>query len=100
MDDEVALGPEGNPLCWDAATSTYGTTQYFAKAYPGPRMLEVLHGVACPPDPETGLPGTCTDQAVVSSICPRQVTDSAKLDYGYRPVIRALLLNVSTRLVK
>lgn len=97
-DDVGVLGPEGNPLCWDG--TQYSTTQYYAKAYPGPRMLEVLHGVACPPDPETGMATECTDQAVVSSICPRQVTDNKKLDYGYRPVIRALLLNVSTKLVR
>jgi hypothetical protein len=97
--DEIGvLGPEGNPLCFDG--EAYTTVQRYAKAYPGPRMLEVLHGVACPPDPMTKMPGDCTDQAVVSSICPRQVTDPTKLDYAYRPVIRALLLNVSTRLVR
>jgi hypothetical protein len=97
--DEVGVaGPQGNPLCFDG--TAYTTVQHYAKAYPGPRMLELLHGVACPPDPATGMPSTCTDQAVVSSICPRQVTDPNRLDYGYRPVIRALLLNVSTKLVK
>ncbi|HEX2732372.1 MAG TPA: hypothetical protein VHM70_12230 [Polyangiaceae bacterium] len=102
-DPEMNLpGPEGNPLCWDATTQTYTTNQVYAKAYPAPRMLELLHGVACPPIPNSDpkMNEACTDQAVVSSICPRQVTDKKKLDYGYRPVIRALLLNVSDRLVR
>jgi hypothetical protein len=89
---------EGNPLCYDQATGSYGTTQHFAKAYPAPRMLEVLEGVSCPPDLAEGA--ACTDQSVVASICPRQVNDSTKQDFGYRPVIRALLLNVAKRIVR
>ncbi len=89
---------EGNPLCYDQATGSYGTTQYYAKAYPGPRMLEVLRGVSCPPDLQAGE--ACTDQSVVASICPRQLNDETKQDYGYRPVIRALLLNVAKRIVR
>jgi hypothetical protein len=98
--EEGELGPDGNPLCYDAATQTYGTTQYYAKAYPSPRMLEVLSGVSCPPDPTTLQPTECTDQSVLASICPRQLTDPTKLDYGYRPVIRALLLNVAEQIVR
>jgi hypothetical protein len=89
---------EGNPLCYDQASATYGTTQYYAKAYPGPRMLELLEGVSCPPDLDEGA--ACTDQSVLASICPRQTTDPTKQDFGYRPVIRALLLNVAERLVR
>ncbi len=93
--DRVENYYEGNPLCYDAATQTYGTTQYYAKAYPGPRLLEVLKGVSCPDEGED-----CTDQSVLASICPRQITDETKQDYGFRPVIRALLLNVAKRIVR
>jgi len=79
---------EGNPLCYDSETGTYDEVQRYAKAYPAPRMLEVLRGVSCPGD------GVCTDQAVVASICPRQLLDPSAPDYGYRPVVRALLLNL------
>jgi hypothetical protein len=90
---------DGNPLCYDSESGTYGTTQYYAKAYPSPRMLEVLKGVSCPPDPNGGEV-TCTDQSVLASICPRQISDGNLQDFGYRPVIRALLLNVAKRIVR
>lgn len=80
---------EGNPLCYDAETGTYDQVQRYAKAYPAPRMLQVLKGVSCPPEASE-----CTDQSVVASICPRQLTDPSAPDYGYRPVVRALLLNL------
>jgi hypothetical protein len=81
-----------NPLCMappaagGAPTGMYGTTQYFAKAYPSPRVIEVLKGVG--------------RQGLLASICPRQVKDRNKPDFGYRPVIRALLLNASTALIQ
>ena len=71
-----------NPLCWDAATSTYTTVQRYAKAYPGTRVMEVVRDVG--------------PQGVLASICPKQTTVSDQQDYAYRPVIRALLLNVGT----
>jgi hypothetical protein len=69
-----------NPLCL-AADGTYGTTQYYAKAYPGTRIMEVVRGME--------------DQGVLGSICPRNATDPSRPDYGYRPPIRALLLAVA-----
>lgn len=76
----------GNPLCRDPETGEYGTVQHFAKAYPAPRVLQVLNGVG--------------DQGLVASICPRQTDDPSKPDFGYRPVIRALLLNAARVLPK
>jgi len=77
---------EGNPLCWDGATSAYGTQQYFAKAFPPPRILSVLKGVGA--------------QAVVSSICPKNMTDPAARDFGYRPVIGTFVKEAATVLIK
>jgi hypothetical protein len=64
-----------NPLCQGALG--YSTTQLRAKAYPGLRELEVLQGL--------------NDQAVVASICPANVTDESRADFGYRPAVDALV---------
>ncbi len=80
-DDGTIDQATGNPLCRDPESGQYGTTQYFAKAYPAPRMFEVLRGMG--------------EQGVLSSICPRNATDQELQDYGYRPAIRALLLAVA-----
>lgn len=71
----------GNPLCL-APDGTYGTTQYRAKAYPSPRVMEVVRGME--------------DQGVLGSICPRNADDPSRQDYGYRPPIRALLLGLAS----
>ncbi|WP_437806644.1 hypothetical protein [Sorangium sp. So ce1078] len=61
------------------------TTQYKAKAYPGIRELQLLRSLG--------------DQGITGSICPAQTSDplSENGDYGYTPVIRAVLdrLNAS-----
>lgn len=61
-----------SPLC-EAPTGANGTTQYFAKAYPGLRQLELARQLG--------------DQAVVGSICPSQLADTGSADYAYRPVV-------------
>jgi hypothetical protein len=70
----------GNPLC-RASDGTFGTTQYYAKAYPGPRLMEVVRGMQ--------------DQGILGSICPQNGTDPTRPDFGYRPPIRALLLGLA-----
>jgi hypothetical protein len=67
----------GNPLCQNATTGAYSTTQGGAKAYPGLRQLEVLQGLG--------------QQAIVGSICPANTSDKTRIDYGYRPVISAIV---------
>jgi len=66
-----------NPICQDPASGTFSTTQRRAKAYPGLRELEVLRGLG--------------EQAIVGSICPANSRDTARADYGYRPVISAIV---------
>jgi hypothetical protein len=66
-----------NPLCQNAQ-GAYTTTQLRAKAYPGIRILQVLRGIEA-------------SQAIVASICPANVTDKNRDDYGYSPAIRALV---------
>jgi hypothetical protein len=65
-----------NPLCQNAQ-GAYANVQLRAKAYPGPRILQVLRGIG--------------DQAVVGSICPAQTTSTAREDFGYTPAINAIL---------
>jgi hypothetical protein len=64
------------PLC-QSPQSGYGNTQSSGKAYPGTRILQVLQGLG--------------DQAIVGSICPANVTDLHKDDFGYSPVVRAVI---------
>jgi hypothetical protein len=71
------LGDVQNPLCQNAQ-GAYTTTQLRAKAYPGIRVLQVLRGIEA-------------SQAIVASICPANVTDKTRDDYGYSPAIRALV---------
>ena len=66
-----------NSLCQERTTGAYSTTQSGAKAYPGLRQLEVLKGLG--------------QQAIVGSICPANTRDKTKADYGYRPVIAAIV---------
>jgi hypothetical protein len=66
-------GTASNPLCDPKRPNV----QIYAKAYPGVRELEVLRGVG--------------KQGIVGSICPAQLADTSKADYGYRPAIGALV---------
>jgi hypothetical protein len=71
---------DNNPLCQDPKTGTYGVEQFFAKAYPGTRELEVLRGFG--------------KNAIVASICARNVdvaTKDTAQDYGYRPAVDAVV---------
>lgn len=76
---QVADYATGNPLCL-APDGSYGTTQYRAKAYPGPRLMQLVRDMG--------------PQGVLGSICPRNALDPNGQDYGYRPPIRALLLGL------
>ncbi|HKQ71069.1 MAG TPA: hypothetical protein VJT73_17100, partial [Polyangiaceae bacterium] len=66
-----------SPLCQNPTTGAYGTTQYRAKAYPAVRELQVLQGIG--------------EQGIVASICPANVNDPSRRDYGYRPAVDAIV---------
>ena len=71
-------GELDRPLCeQQPGVSTPGTTQYWAKAYPGGRHLEVLKGYGA--------------NSIVASICARNVDNPNAADYGYRPAIAAIV---------
>jgi hypothetical protein len=71
-------GEVDRPLCEEEpGNGNPGTTQYWAKAYPGGRHLEVLKDYGA--------------NSIVASICARNVDDPAAADFGYRPAIAAIV---------
>jgi hypothetical protein len=79
-------GQQAKPLC-QASDGSYGMVQRFGKAYPGIRPLQVLKQI----DDING-------NAVVTSICPRNVSDDTRQDYGYNPAMSALVALLKNRL--
>jgi hypothetical protein len=86
---------DDNPLCQNSSgpdgPGKYGTTQYFAKGYPGLRELQVLK--------DFGKNG------VVASICARNLDagdsgTSPAQDYGYRPAVDAIIDRLKTQLAQ
>ena len=66
------------PLCQNPADNSYGTTQYFAKAYPGLRQLQVLKDYG--------------SNSIVASICPKVTTGSdTDPSFGYNPAVGAII---------
>ncbi len=68
-----------SPLCQNGAGAPQENTQYFAKAYPGTRFLEVMKGIG--------------DSAVVTSICPQNAIFADPTDHasGYNPNMAAAI---------
>jgi hypothetical protein len=64
------------PLCQPPAGGAAEATQYFGKAYPGLRPLEVLKGIG--------------DSAIVASICPKVLAEEQP-GYGYEPAVDAII---------
>ena len=73
------------PICEATPGSgVFGTTQFWAKAFPGLRPLAVLRGMG--------------ENGIVSSICARNTTDEARPDFGYRPAVEALIEQLKRKL--
>lgn len=76
------------PLCErQPGVSPAGTTQYWAKAYPGLRQLQVLHDFG--------------ENSIVASICARNVdisTRDTRADFGYRPAVDTIVERLKERL--
>jgi len=85
--DCFAEEADRNPsVCNPPGGGPAGTTQYYAKAYPGLRELTVAK--------ELGR------RTVLGSICARNTTDDSRSDYGYEPVFDALGQRLAATLVK
>lgn len=75
--------PKNRPLCNAPGGGAAGLTQYYAKAYPGLRLLQTLRDFG--------------DNSIVASICPK-VTDPATVTggdqnaaFGYNPAVAAII---------
>lgn len=67
-----------NPLCAiDPGTGQRTALQIKAKAYPGVRELNLLRDLS--------------SQGIVGSVCPKQLDDITRADYGYRPAIGSII---------
>jgi hypothetical protein len=70
--------PRNRPLCQPAGGAETGTTQYFAKGYPGLRHLQILHDLG--------------PRGITGSICPKvSVGTPTSPAYGYNAVANATL---------
>jgi len=76
--DELA---RNRPLCQPPGGGAAQATQYFGKAYPGLRPLEVLKGIG--------------ESAIVASICPK-VLSEGEPGYGYEPAVDAIVDRLKT----
>jgi hypothetical protein len=71
-----------NPLCEpDPSKGGNRTLQVRAKAYPGIRELQLVKALGA--------------QGIVGSICPAQLANPSKADFGYRPAIQAVLARLT-----
>jgi hypothetical protein len=78
-------GDNDRPLCEETpGESPAGTTQRWAKAFPGLRQLEVLRGLG--------------EQAALGSICARNTSEPAQPDFAYRPALAGVLERLEARL--
>lgn len=69
---------KNSPLCNPPGGGAPDTIQYYAKAYPGTRLLHTLRDFG--------------DNSIVASICPRQTSgDEAAPAYGYNPAVASLV---------
>jgi hypothetical protein len=81
--DNVAS--RNRPLCQPPSRGPAGTQQYFAKAYPGSRHLELLKRLG--------------PRGVVGSICPKSTSgDQTTSGYGYNAVMDATVLRLRAML--
>ncbi len=77
--------PKNRPLCNPPGGGAAGTTQYYAKAYPGTRHLQVLRDFG--------------PNAIVASICPKVTTgDKTSPSYGYNPAVGAIIARLKEAL--
>lgn len=82
--DASAVTAANSPLCQPPGGGPAGTTQYYAKAYPGLRELDVVRDLG-----ERGVP---------TSICAKTLASSSDADFGYAPAFDALLRRVAAGL--
>ncbi|MGK4005046.1 hypothetical protein WMF31_20635 [Sorangium sp. So ce1036] len=78
---DCAAADNDSPVCEVNPDGGGRTLQVRAKAYPGLRELDLMRRLG--------------DRAIPASICPAQLDDATRADYGYRPTVRAILDRLS-----
>lgn len=78
--------PYSRPLCNPPGGGAAATTQYYGRAYPALRELEVAQQLG--------------RRTVLGSVCAKNTQDDTGTDYGYRPVFGALGQRIASTLVK
>lgn len=77
--------PKNRPLCNPPGGGAATTTQYYGKAYPAPRILQVIRGLG--------------SRAMPASICPRTTAGNpASPGFGYNPAVDAVIRRVEAGL--
>jgi hypothetical protein len=81
-----AFNGNDNPLCIQNPTtpSDGNTYQQYAKGYPGIRELSLVKALG--------------SQGIVGSICPAQLTDATRLDYGYNATANGIVDRLKAKL--
>jgi hypothetical protein len=80
-------GARDRPLCEEQpGVSAAGPVQYWGKAYPSTRQLQVLRGVG--------------ERAIVASICARNTVDATASDFAYRRALAAVVDGMEAALVQ
>jgi hypothetical protein len=80
-------GAQDRPLCEEQpGVSAAGSVQFWGKAYPSTRQLEVLRGLG--------------ESGVVTSICARNTNDPTANDYSYRAAMAAVSFAMEAKLVQ
>jgi hypothetical protein len=79
--------PKGSPLCkpqGSNATTAATTTQYWGKAYPATRVLQVLRDFG--------------ENSIVGSICPKIMDNTNTTYFGYNPAVNAIVDRLAEKL--
>lgn len=79
--------PKGSPLCkpqGSNATTAATTTQYWGKAYPATRVLQVLRDFG--------------ENSIVGSICPKIMDNTNVTYFGYNPAVNAIVDRLAEKL--
>lgn len=82
--DEGTVSGKDRPLCRLTATAAAGTTQYWGKAYPATRVLQVLKDFG--------------ENSIVASICPKVSSPNTSPSFGYNPAVGAIVDRLAEKL--
>lgn len=83
-DEEGDADSKGRPLCKQTPTAVAGKAQYWGKAYPATRVLEVLRDFG--------------NNSIIASICPKVHDETNASAFGYNPAVGAIVDRLAEKL--